>query len=320
MAEVLLRVSHLTKEFPFPGMKHCAPYRMFPFSGPRRNLWPGWRVGLRQIHPGAHHLRAVPPHRRAGVFRGSGNIAAQDLCTAPAAHCPYPAILFQDSMASLNPRQPIGALIEEPLAIHHEGTRRSRREKALGLMAQVGLDAALYDQYPAEFSGGMRQRVCIARALALSPRLIIADEPIASLDVSMQAQIINLFQSLCQSQGVSLLFIAHDLSMVRHISHRIGVMCRGRLVGGARPHLVRARSIPIQRLFFPPYMCRTLPSPKPSGAHPLMPTRLFQAHPSLTWRKAGPEHFVLFALTACAEYKTVRMAHTRENEFPNRRP
>ncbi len=274
MAEALLRVSHLTKEFPLSRHEALRAVSDVSFS-----LAPGEIFGLvGESGSGKSTLARTI----SGLYRPTaGQVFLEDLeISQPkvyARHRPRIAhtlqFLFQDSMASLNPRQPIGALIEEPLAIHHEGTRQSRRETALGLMAQVGLDAALYDQYPAEFSGGMRQRVCIARALALSPRLIIADEPIASLDVSMQAQIINLFQSLCQSQGVSLLFIAHDLSMVRHISHRIGVMCRGRLVELAPARTcARARSIPIQRLFFPPYMCRTLPSPKPSGAHPLMPT------------------------------------------------
>ena len=202
--------------------------------------------------------------------------------------------LFQDSMASLNPRLPIGALIEEPLAIHREGTRQSRRETALRLMAQVGLDAALYDQYPAEFSGGMRQRVCIARALALSPKLIIADEPIASLDVSMQAQIVNLFQSLCQAQGVSLVFIAHDLSMVRHISRRIGVMCRGRLVELAPAHALCERpQHPYTKALLSAVYVPDPAIAKTQQRLSFDADAFFQAHSSLTWREIAPEHFVL---------------------------
>ena len=295
MAEALLRVSHLTKEFPLSRHEALRAVSDVSFS-----LAPGEIFGLvGESGSGKSTLARTI----SGLYRPTaGEVFLEDLEISQskiyARHRPRIAhtlqFLFQDSMASLNPRQPIGALIEEPLAIHHEGTRQSRRETALGLMAQVGLDAALYNQYPAEFSGGMRQRVCIARALALSPRLIIADEPIASLDVSMQAQIINLFQSLCQSQGVSLLFIAHDLSMVRHISHRIGVMCRGRLVelAPARTLCARPQHPYTKALLSAVYV------PDPAIAKTQRRTSFdadafFQAHPSLTWRKAGPEHFVL---------------------------
>ena len=242
MAEALLRVSHLTKAFSLSRHEALRAVSDVSFS-----LAPGEIFGLvGESGSGKSTLARTI----SGLYRPTaGQVFLEELeISRPkvyARHRKHIAhtlqFLFQDSMASLNPRLPIGALIEEPLAIHREGTRQSRRETALRLMAQVGLDAALYDQYPAEFSGGMRQRVCIARALALSPRLLIADEPIASLDVSMQAQIVNLFQSLCQAQGVSLLFIAHDLSMVRHISRRIGVMCRGRLVELAPAHALCER-------------------------------------------------------------------------------
>ena len=295
MAEALLRVSHLTKAFSLSRHEALRAVSDVSFS-----LAPGEIFGLvGESGSGKSTLARTI----SGLYRPTaGQVFLEELeISRPkvyARHRKHIAhtlqFLFQDSMASLNPRLSIGALIEEPLAIHREGTRQSRRETALRLMAQVGLDAALYDQYPAEFSGGMRQRVCIARALALSPKLIIADEPIASLDVSMQAQIVNLFQSLCQAQGVSLLFIAHDLSMVRHISRRIGVMCRGRLVELAPAHALCERpQHPYTKALLSAVYVPDPAIAKTQQRLSFDADALFQAHSSLTWREIAPEHFVL---------------------------
>jgi len=139
-------------------------------------------------------------------------------------------IIFQDPYASLNPRMRIGAILEEPLKVHHIGTADQRRQRVVDLLKQVGMGPEVLDRYPHEFSGGQRQRISIARALMLEPRLVVADEPVSSLDVSIQAQVINLVQDLKKAYGLAILFIAHDLNMVRHLSDRVAVMYLGRIV------------------------------------------------------------------------------------------
>ncbi|MCC0636067.1 ATP-binding cassette domain-containing protein [Clostridioides sp. ES-S-0001-02] len=140
-------------------------------------------------------------------------------------------IIFQDSTSSLNPRMTIGDIISEPLKIQGVCKNKAERlDKVYEMLNLVGLDRSYANKYPSDFSGGQRQRIGIARALSVDPEFIIADEPIASLDVSIQAQIVNLFKKLQKEKNLTCLFIAHDLSMVRHISDRIGVMHNGKLV------------------------------------------------------------------------------------------
>jgi len=139
-------------------------------------------------------------------------------------------MIFQDPYASLNPRMTVGSILSSPLEVHGVWNRKERSERVDDLLEMVGLNPDFVNRYPHEFSGGQRQRICIARALALNPDLVICDEPISSLDVSIQAQVVNLLEELQDRLGLTYLFIAHDLSMVRHISDRMAVMYLGKIV------------------------------------------------------------------------------------------
>jgi oligopeptide transport system ATP-binding protein len=139
-------------------------------------------------------------------------------------------IVFQDPHSSLNPRLRVGDIIEEPLIIHRAGRKAERRDRVAELLGLVGLDPAWCRRYPDELSGGQRQRVGVARALALNPSLVIADEPVSALDVSVQAQVINLLLDLRDRLGLTYVLIAHDLRLVEHVCSRVAVMYRGRIV------------------------------------------------------------------------------------------
>lgn len=178
-------------------------------------------------------LRLVEPSSGSVRFEGD-DVLAFDAARLRAARRDM-QIVFQDPFASLNPRMRARAIVEEPLVIHGVGTKAERRERVAHLFHLVGLDPGHLERYPHQFSGGQRQRIGLARALALEPKFVVLDEPVSALDVSVQAQVVNLLLELQERLSLTYLFIAHDLRLVEHICDRVAVMYRGRIVemGGA---------------------------------------------------------------------------------------
>jgi oligopeptide transport system ATP-binding protein len=209
-------------------------------------------------------LRLVEPTAGSIRFRGEDLLALRPGAMRQMRR--HLSVIFQDPYGSLDPRMTVAEIIGEPLRIFGEGTRAERRARVEALLAQVGLTPAHATRHPHEFSGGQRQRIGIARALALEPDLVVCDEPVSALDVSIQAQIINLLQDLQQSHGLTYLFVAHDLSVVRHIADRVSVMYLGRMVEEApKTALFATPRHPYTRA-----LLAAVPQPKP-GAPPPVP-------------------------------------------------
>ncbi len=252
MSEPLLRVWNLTKEFPVQsGLFRRQAASVHAVDGVDFHIDSGETLGLvgesgcGKSTTGRCVLRLIEPTSGEITFEGR-NVIALDGSDLRALRRDI-QIIFQDPYASLNPRMTVGAIIGEALIIHQlTKTRRQFEERIVELLETVGLQADHMSRRPHEFSGGQRQRIGIARALAVEPKLIICDEPVSALDVSIQAQVVNLLEDLQQKFGLAYLFIAHDLSVVEHISQRVAVMYLGRIVEmapGARTLHLAATSL-----------------------------------------------------------------------------
>ena len=236
MSEPLLKVENLVKHFPVKGgLLGRETGRVHAVDGVSFELATGETLGVvgesgcGKSTTGRCILRLIEPTSGEVSFQGrSVTHASKDELRALARDM---QIIFQDPYASLNPRMTVGAIVGEALTIHKlTKTAREYEDRIVQLLETVGLSADHMRRYPHEFSGGQRQRIGIARALAVSPKLIVCDEAVSALDVSIQAQVVNLLEDLREQFGLSYVFIAHDLSVVEHISHRVAVMYLGRIV------------------------------------------------------------------------------------------
>jgi len=235
----LLHVRDLRKHFPITkGFFNRVVNHVRAVDGVSFDLRPGECLGLvgesgsGKTTVGRTILRALTPTSGDVIFRVNGEAvdvsrASMDALKGLRRHM---QMIFQDPYSSLNPRMTVLDIVGEPLLVNGMSNRREREARVQELLVQVGLKPHFLRRYPHAFSGGQRQRIGIARALALNPKLIVADEPVSALDVSVQAQVLNLLQELQEQHGLTYLFVAHDLSVVRHISDRVAVMYVGRLV------------------------------------------------------------------------------------------
>ena len=315
----LLKVEHLTKEFPAGSGVFGGRFSKSVVSAVNDvsfEIYPGETFGLvgesgcGKSTTGRTIMRLNRPTSGKVFFQGR-DVAAMNHRELKAMRRDM-QFIFQDPYASLNPRMTIGEIISEPMTIHGVGTMEERMETVRELLDVVGLNPEHINRYPHEFSGGQRQRVGIARAFALKPKLIICDEPVSALDVSIQAQVLNLLKDLQDRYGTAYLFIAHDLSVVQHISDRVAVMYLGKMVEVSdwktlytEPHhpytqsLLSAVPVPdpdIQKTRKRIILAGDPPSPidPPTGCRfhtrcPIAQAKCSQEQPE--WREVAPGHF-----------------------------
>lgn len=230
VTETLVKVTDLVKHFPVEGTDDVVR----AVDGVSFEIFAGETLGLvgesgcGKSTVGKCLLRLIEPTSGKVIFEGRDVLELDKRALREMRR--EMQIIFQDPYASLNPRMKIGDIVAEPLVIHKQGNKTERRDRVAGLLRRVGLDPDYMDRYAHEFSGGQRQRIGVARTLALNPKLIVADEPVSALDVSVQAQVVNLLQELQEEFNLTYLFISHGLAVVEHISTRVAVMYLGRIV------------------------------------------------------------------------------------------
>jgi len=235
MNNLLLDVNDLVKSFPLKKSRFFQEARyVYAVNGVSFSLKKGETLGLvgesgcGKTTTGRAILRLIEP--TSGVINFEGQDVAKFNENKLKGFRRNAQMIFQDPFASLNPRMTVGDIVGEPLLVHNMGTKAQRTDRVAEVLEKVGLEADYMKRFPHEFSGGQRQRIGIARVLTLNPKLIIADEPVSALDVSIQAQIINLLVNLQEEFQLSYLFVSHDLAVVEHISDRVAIMYLGKIV------------------------------------------------------------------------------------------
>jgi oligopeptide transport system ATP-binding protein len=235
LVRTLLEVSNLVKHFPVKrGLFSRVVGKVHAVDGISIQVQEGRTLGIvgesgcGKTTAGKTILKLIEP--TAGTIRYDGNDITAFSRVQMKRYRQQMQIIFQDPFSSLNPRHTVGAIIAAPLEIHHLVETAEKEDRIAGLLRKVGLSATVMRRYPHEFSGGQRQRIGIARALAVNPRLVVGDEPVSALDVSIQAQILNLMEDLQDELGLTYIMIAHDLSVIRHIADKIAVMYLGKIV------------------------------------------------------------------------------------------